>query len=251
MAPSAEVQGFFVTIGTIFLGDTQMAAGRPRGFCTDKALDSAMQVFWRKGYEGTSMVDLTTAIGINSPSLYAAFGSKEGLFRAVLERYDERRKTFMKDLIAAPTAHEVAERFLHGVAAFAADTGGKNPPGCLLLQSGLSCGDSVIPDELARHRAEKEAALRERFECAVRDGDLPRTANPATLARYLSAMANGICIQAASGASTEQLHEIAALALAAWPIASPLIDEAAAADKCLDEALAATLPAGDSPTVTA
>ena len=196
-----------------------MAAGRPRSFCTDKALDSAMQVFWRKGYEGTSMVDLTEAIGINSPSLYAAFGSKDGLFRAVLERYDERRKTFMENLLAAPTAHEVAERFLHGVADFAADTGGKNPPGCLFLQGGLSCGDSDIPDQLARHRAEKEAALRERFERAVREGDLPQTANPAALARYLSAMANGICIQATSGASTKDLHEVAALALAAWPAA--------------------------------
>src|SRR5580704_12026654 len=150
-----------------------MAAGRPRGFCTDKALDSAMLVFWRKGYEGASMVDLTQAIGINSPSLYAAFGSKEGLFRAVLERYDARRNAFMAALLAAPTARDVAEKFLHGVADFAADTGGKNPPGCLLLQSGLSCGDSAIPDELTRHRAEKEAALCARFERAVRDGDLP------------------------------------------------------------------------------
>ena len=195
-----------------------MAAGRPRSFCTEKALDSAMQVFWRKGYEGTSMVDLTEAIGINSPSLYAAFGSKEGLFRAVLERYDARRTAFMEKILTAPTAREVAERFLHGVANFAADTGGKNPPGCLLLQGGLSCGDSIIPDELARHRAEKEAALRERFERAMSDGDLPRTADPAILARYLSAMANGISIQAASGASTKDLHEVAALALAGWPI---------------------------------
>ena len=123
----------------------------------------------------------------------------------------------MERLMAAPTAHEVAERFLHGVADFAADTGGKNPPGCLLLQSGLTCGDSVIPDELARHRAEKEAALCARFERAVREGDLAPGANPAALARYLSAMANGICVQAASGATTEQLHEVASLALAAWP----------------------------------
>ena len=79
-----------------------MAAGRPRSFCTEKALDSAMQVFWRKGYEGTSMVDLTEAIGINSPSLYAAFGSKDGLFRAVLERYDARRATFMVSVNPIP-----------------------------------------------------------------------------------------------------------------------------------------------------
>src|SRR5271170_3346159 len=134
-----------------------MKPGRPRGFCIDTALDRAMTVFWRQGYEGASLADLTAAMGINSPSLYAAFGSKEGLFRAVLERYDDRRTAFMKDIIAAPTAQDVAQRFLHGVADFAADTGGKNPPGCLLLQSGLTCGDSVIPDELARHRAEKEA----------------------------------------------------------------------------------------------
>jgi AcrR family transcriptional regulator len=204
-----------------------MAAGRPRTFCTEKALDSAMQVFWRKGYEGTSLVDLTNAIGINSPSLYAAFGSKEGLFRAVLERYDARRTAFMENLIAAPTARQVAEKFLHGVADFAADTGGKNPPGCLLLQSGVPCGDTAIPDELARHRAEKEAALRARFEKAMRDGDLPPAANPAALARYLIAMANGIFVQAASGASTEQLHEIAEVALAGWPAAVERRPEAA------------------------
>jgi AcrR family transcriptional regulator len=180
-----------------------------------------MLVFWRKGYEGASMVDLTTAIGINAPSLYAAFGSKERLFRAVLDRYDARRKAFMERLLTAPTAQDVAERFLHGVADFAADTGGKNPPGCLLLQSGLSCGDSVIPDELARHRAEKEAALRERFERARQEGDLPLAADPSALARYLCAMANGIFVQAASGASTAQLHEVAELALAAWPVAKP------------------------------
>ena len=107
--------------------------------------------------------------------------------------------------------------FLHGVADFAADTSGKNPPGCLLLQSGLSCGDSDIPDEMARHRAEKEAALCDRFEQARKTGDLPESANPAALARYLMAVSNGICVQAASGASAEELHEVAAMALTAWP----------------------------------
>jgi AcrR family transcriptional regulator len=198
-----------------------MAAGRPRTFCTTQALDAAMQVFWRKGYEGASMVDLTTAIGINSPSLYSAFGSKEGLFKAVLERYDERRREFMDGILSAPTAHETARLFLHGVADFAADTGGgKTPPGCLLLQSGLTCGDSVIPDELMRHRAEKEAALRDRFERSRAEGDLPADACAATLARYLSAMANGMSVQAASGASADELHAVADLALASWPVSA-------------------------------
>lgn len=194
-----------------------MAAGRPRTFCTEKALDSAMQVFWRKGYEGASMVDLTSAMGINSPSLYAAYGSKEGLFRAVLERYEARRDQFMEEVFAAPTAREVARLFLHGVADFAADTGGQNQPGCLLLQSGMTCGDSAIPDELARHRAEKEKALCERFARAQTEGDLPRNAVPAALARYVMAIANGMCVQAASGASAQELHDVADLGLSSFP----------------------------------
>ena len=78
-----------------------MRTGRPRSFCVEETLDRAMTVFWRHGYEGASMSDLTAAMGINSPSLYACFGSKEGLFRAVLQRYDERRKKFMEDVVAA------------------------------------------------------------------------------------------------------------------------------------------------------
>jgi len=171
-----------------------------------------MTVFWRHGYEGASMSELTAAMGINSPSLYACFGSKEGLFRAVLERYDERRKSFMESVLAAPSAAKVAETYLHGVADFAIDTSGKNPPGCFLLQSGLSCGDSDIPDETARHRAEKEAALCARFEKARSQGDLPKPAH-----RYLMTVSNGICVQAASGASAKELHEVAAMALMAWP----------------------------------
>lgn len=198
-----------------------MRAGRPRGFCVEDALDRAMTVFWRNGYEGASMSELTAAMGINSPSLYACFGNKEGLFRAVLERYDERRKSFMDYVMTAPDAAQMAERFLHGMAGFAADTSGKNPPGCLLLQSGLSCGEEKIPDELARHRAEKETALRGKLEDARAKGGLPKDADPASLARYLMTVSNGICVQAASGASAKELHDVAELALKAWPAAAP------------------------------
>jgi AcrR family transcriptional regulator len=184
----------------------------------EDALDRAMTVFWRNGYEGASMSDLTAAMGINSPSLYACFGNKEGLFRAVLERYDGRRKIFMEHVLAAPDMSEMASRYLHGVADFAADTSGKNPPGCLLLQSGLSCGEESIPDELARHRAEKEKALRLRLEEAHKKGELSKDSNPESLARYLMTVANGICVQAASGASSDELHDVAELALKAWPV---------------------------------
>lgn len=86
-----------------------------------------------------------------------------------------------------------------------------------MVQGGLSCGDTIIPETLARHRAEKEAMLRARFEDAKRSGDLPRTSDPAALARYLMVMANGICVQAAAGATVKELREVAAIALANWP----------------------------------
>jgi AcrR family transcriptional regulator len=208
-------QGNYITIRT--KKETVMRTGRPRSFCKDEALDKAMTVFWRQGYEGASMADLTKAMGINPPSLYACFGSKEGLFKAVLARYEERRAGFMENVLAAPTAAEVAATYLMGVAAFSADTSGRNPPGCLMVQGGLSCGDTLIPDTLARHRAEKEAMLHTRFEEAKRSGDLPQLCDPAALARYLMVMANGICVQAGAGATLEELREVANIALASWP----------------------------------
>jgi AcrR family transcriptional regulator len=195
-----------------------MRTGRPRSFCKEEALDKAMTIFWRHGYEGASLADLTEAMGINSPSLYACFGSKEGLFKAVLERYDQRRNNFMEQVVAAPTVAQVAETFLMGVAGFASDTSGKNPPGCLMLQGGLSGGDTTIPDTLARHRAEKEAILRARFEQAKKEGELSGNVDAAALARYLMVMSNGICVQAAAGATLTQLREVAAIALTNWPV---------------------------------
>jgi AcrR family transcriptional regulator len=191
--------------------------GRPRSFCVDETLDRAMAVFWRHGYEGASMADLTKAMGINAPSLYACFGSKEGLFRAVADRYEARRDSFMKAVMAEPTAQAVAEAFLYGVAGFAADTGGQNPPGCLLLQGALACCEQEITKDMARRRTEKETLLKKRFEQAKKAGDLPAGAQPAVLARYLVTMANGISVQAASGGTVKELREVAAVALAGWP----------------------------------
>ncbi len=193
-----------------------MKTGRPRSFCVEEALDHAMDVFWRKGYQGASLSDLTEAMGISAPSLYACFESKEGLFRAVLDRYEEAGKGFLRNVLDAPTAREAAELFLTGVAERATDPQA-HPPGCLLLQSGLAAEDQRIPNELARHRAEKELALRERFDCARRSGDLPENADPAALARYLVTVANGMCVQASSGATREDLQATAAIALMAWP----------------------------------
>ena len=194
-----------------------MAMGRPRAFDKDKALDHAMEVFWRKGYDGASVADLTKAMGINPPSLYAAFGNKEGLLKAALDRYTEKRNQFFHKVLNAPTAREVAERLLRGSADLHTDPA--NPPGCLLVQGGLACGERAenIPTELASRRACMEEALRERFERARRDGDLPPKADPAALARYLSTITQGMGVQAAAGASREQLRQTAEFALAAFP----------------------------------
>jgi AcrR family transcriptional regulator len=208
-----------------------MRTGRPRNFCTETVLDRAMNVFWRKGYEGASLADLTEAMGINPPSLYAAFGNKEGLFRAVLERYDARRKDLMDRVLAAPDPVAVARLFLEGVVDFTIDTSGRNPPGCLLVQGGLSCSDADIPEVLAEHRAEKERVLRERFERDRKEGTLPKTADPAALARYITTMANGLCVQASAGATYEQLREVAELAIAAFPVAAKPSSKKATGEK--------------------
>ena len=194
-----------------------MAMGRPRSFDKDKALDQAMEVFWRKGYEGASLSDLTKVMGINPPSLYAAFGNKEGLLKAALDRYAEQRKGFLRTAFNEPTARKVAECLLRGVADF--HTNPDNPPGCLFTQGGLACGDGaeMIPRELASRRAQMEAAVRERFERAKQEGDLPRDADPAALARYLSTVMQGMGVQAAAGATREQLQQTVDFALAAFP----------------------------------
>jgi AcrR family transcriptional regulator len=191
--------------------------GRPREFDLDAALDQAMQVFWRNGYEGASMTDLTAAMGICSPSIYAAFGNKHGLFKAVLDHYDKTRAGFLRDVLAAPTAREAAARFLMGVAE--RSTNPSHPPGSLLVQGGLTCGGAAakIPEEVARHRAGAELALRERFECSTAAKELPKGAGPAALARYLIAVANGMCVQASSGATLEDLQQVAQFALSTWP----------------------------------
>jgi AcrR family transcriptional regulator len=195
-----------------------MAMGRPRSFDADKALDEAMEVFWRHGYDGASLAMLTKAMGIKPPSLYAAFGSKEGLLKAALDRYAQRRSAHMHYVLAGRTAREVAERFLSSIAESHTDPA--NPPGCLLVQGGLACGEGSenIPFELAARRAQGEAELRERFVQARHDGDLSPEADPAALARFLSTVASGMGVLASSGADREALREVARVSLSAFPM---------------------------------
>lgn len=196
-----------------------MPRGRPREFDIDEALRKALEEFWRKGYEGTSLSDLTQAMDINRPSLYAAFGSKEGLFRRALARYLEGPAAYVQESFAEPSARAVAERLLAGATNLLTDP--DNPRGCLVVQGALVCGESddsvAIRRELTACRLAGHAALRERFERAVAEGDLPKDTDCGDLARYLLTVMHGMAVQATSGASRVELQRVTEMAMRAWP----------------------------------
>ena len=194
-----------------------MPTGRPREFNVDRALDRALKVFWRKGYEGATLPDLTKAMRINRPSLYAAFGSKEELFRKALDRYAEGPAGYIREALNEPTARAVVERLLRGTVEVVTDR--RNPRGCLMVQGALACGEAAdsIRKELVSRRLAGEAAIRKRFERAITEGDLPADANTADLARYIMTVIHGIAVQAAGGASRAELRRVAALTLQVWP----------------------------------
>ncbi len=193
--------------------------GRPRGFDAEEALERAMRIFWEQGYEGASLTDLTGAMGITRTSMYAAFGNKEELFRKALDRYTEGPASYGVRALREPTARRVAAAMLDG--AVRATTRPDCPAGCLGVQGSLAVGDpgSNSRDTLVAWREEHISRLRDRLQQAVADGDLPADADPGALARYLMAVANGIAVQAAGGATREELQRVADLALGGWPSA--------------------------------
>jgi AcrR family transcriptional regulator len=192
--------------------------GRPRSFDIDGALDRALQVFWRKGYEGTSLSDLTKAVGVNRPSLYAAFGDKDALFRKALDRYLNGPAAYVREALKEPTARAVVERLLRSAADLNAAPG--NPRGCLMVQGALACGDEAdsMRRELVACRAAGEAALRRRLERAKSDGDLSADTDPADLARYVATILYGMAVQAAGGASRSKLQRVVEMTLRTLPL---------------------------------
>ncbi len=183
----------------------------------EAALDRALEIFWRKGYEGATLPDLTKAMGINRPSLYAAFGNKEALFRKAIDRYLEGPACHISEALKESTARAVVERLLHGSINLITDS--KNPRGCFMVQSALACGDSTdrVRLELTKRRALGEAALCQRFERAIADGDLPTDADATDLARYVMTLSHGMAVQAVSGATRDELTKVAAMAMRSWP----------------------------------
>ena len=201
----------------LFRSQVQCRLGRPRGFDTDRALDRALAIFWRDGYEGASLPALTRAMGINRPSLYAAFGNKEALFRKAVERYERGPANYAHKALKKPTAREVVQALLEGVVALL--TKPQNPGGCLMVQGALACGENAnrVREELASKRAEGVAAIRRRFQRAIDEGDLPASADATALARFVATVTHGLAVQAASGASRKELIRVKDMTLRMWP----------------------------------
>ena len=180
----------------------------------------ALEVFWQHGFEGTSLSDLTQAMGITRPSLYATYGNKEELFRKALDLYDSTYMGFATEALEAPTSREVAARIMSGFVRLA--TNANHPRGCMGTSGALACSTAADPikEELVRRRGLFEAALRRRLEAAKVAGDLGADDDAADLARFVMAFVSGIAVQAAGGASRASLDRAVVVALRAWPTAA-------------------------------
>ncbi len=191
--------------------------GRHREFDVDKALDGALCVFWRKGYEGASYSDLTEATGVERPALYSAFGNKEALFRKVLVRYYERYLDYLPVALNMPTSKDVVAHILYG----AVDLNTRYPDhtGCLGINGVLAASDEAEPvrQALIEARAVAEVQLRQRLDRAKAEGDLPGTAKTDALAAFVLAVTHGIAVQAKAGFTRETLRAVAEQALSTWP----------------------------------
>ncbi len=196
---------------------TAASRGRPREFCADAALAAALKVFWTRGYEGASMAELTEAMGITKPSLYACFGNKEALFCKALDLYERDKLAYVHTALEARTARGVAERLLHG--ALALLTGKDDPRGCMGVISAVACANFAesIRDEVMKRRVSSDQAIVARFRRAKADGDLPESVAPEALATYLLAVMQGMSVQASAGADRAQLDQLVQTTLGFWP----------------------------------
>jgi len=195
--------------------------GRPREFCVDEALAQALRVFWEKGYEGTSLNDLTKAMGITRPSLYAAFGNKESLFRKALDLYETEKLAYIRRALEQPTARGVAETMLRGSVDNVMSVSVNEPHGCMGVITSVACGpeSQSVREEVVKRGEAGKRALMERFDRAKAEGDLPAHVDTEGLMRVLIAMLQGISVQANQGSSRDELDRLVESGLALWPSA--------------------------------
>jgi len=190
--------------------------GRPRSFDREQALERAMEVFWRKGFEGASLADLTEAMGINPPSLYAAFGDKERLFLEALERYQAKRGDSCP-YAEEPTAEGATRRLLTYMAEDL--TSPSHPRGCMMVMATATSTSSTpqMQAALAKRRADSRTAIRQRIERGVKEGELASGTDAAGLADFYLAIIAGMALQARDGASRKSLMATVESAMRAWP----------------------------------
>jgi len=191
----------------------RLVKGRPRGFDEEQAIDSAMRVFWEKSYEGATMADLTEATGLNRSSIHAAFGSKEGLFLKVVERYWEGPMSHIPKALAEPTLPRVVEALIRGMVNFLSTPG--NPKGCLAVHGALVCGTNGerVMQFTAEWRKTTVSMIKKRIQQAQRKGELRGEVNAADYARYIAAMMAGLVVQSLNGANRAELTRLADMAL--------------------------------------
>ena len=190
--------------------------GRPRSFDRDAALDAALEVFWAKGFEAASLNDLTTAMGINPPSLYAAFGDKEGLFLEAVKRYEARQGESCP-FDEEPTARASIEKLLRELACEFTES--CHPRGCMMVMASATSTTSStrLQHEIAERRGAARARLKERIERGVKAGELPRGTDASALANFYMAVIAGMSLQARDGASRKSLLAMVDAAMRAWP----------------------------------
>lgn len=192
-----------------------MPRGRPREFDADQALAAALRVFWEKGYDGASLTDLTEAMGITRPSLYAAFGNKEALFKQALDLYEQEKLAYVRKALDAPTPRAVVQRMLEG----AIENTTSECPGCLGVIAAVSCSnaDSPIKADVKAKAEAARGAIVERFQRAIDEGDFTVPVTAEAMTNYLIVVLQGIAVQASAGAAREALEQVAEAFLATWP----------------------------------
>ena len=196
---------------------TRKPRGRPRSFDREQALEQAMEVFWRKGYDATSIQDLTEAMGINPPSLYAAFGDKEKLYVEAVEYYRAQRGEHVRQILAEePTARGAVEKALRGAVAELCRR--DSPSGCLLTMStGCSSVSDGVQQMLVRKRLMARERIRERIQRGIDEGDVPASTDALALAEFVTTVFAGMAMHARDGASRKSLLATVDNAMRAFP----------------------------------